>query len=167
MSSKMDAFDRAAGYLALQPRTAAEIRNYLKKKEYSESEIDDAIVKLQEYRYLDDAAYAASYIRQAAARGKGRRKIEQELAAKGVSSADLEDAWIFLEEEGGEEAASIFDEKKRALEIGVKMTRQQLQDGKELDEKFLARVGRRLSGQGYSADVVYFVLGKLRGIRKS
>ncbi len=163
---KMDAFDKAAGYLALQPRTEAEIRAYLKKKEYSPSEIDDGVAKLLEYQYLDDTAYACSFIRQAAAKGWGRRKMEQELAGKGVSRSDIEAAWVRLEEASGDDTSRLFDEKKRALEIGVKMTRQQLEAGKDLDEKFLARVGRRLSGQGYSADVIYFVMNKLRGLKR-
>ena len=37
---------------------------------------------------------------------------------------------------------------------------------KELDEKFLARVGRRLAGQGYTADVIYFAVNKLRGLKR-
>ena len=166
MSSKMDAFDKASSYLALKPRTEAEIRNYLKNKEYSQSEIDDAVGKLLEYRYLDDTAYAETFIRQAAERGWGKRKIEQNLSEKGVSRHALDEAWNRLEDEGGEDTAGIFDEKKRALEIGVKMTRQQLAEGKELDEKFLNRVGRRLAGQGYQADSVYFVVNKLRGLKK-
>lgn len=166
MSSKMDAFDRAAGYLAVQPRTRAEIRAYLKKKEYSPLEIDEAMERLQEYNYADDAAYAESFIRQSAARGWGRRKMEQELTKRGVSREDMEAAWNALEDQGGEDAAALFDEKKRALETGVKMTKQQLTEGKELDEKFLARVGRRLSGQGFRADTVYFVVNKLRGLKR-
>ena len=168
MSSKMDAFDRAAGYLAIQPRTEKEIREYLKKKEYSQQEIDEAAEKLQEYRYLDDVAYGISFIRQAAGKGWGRNKIDRSLMEKGVSRSDCEAAWDQLAEdaEGGMEAAKLFDEKKRALEIAVKMTRQHLAEGKELDEKFLARVGRRLAGQGYSADTVYFVVNKLRGLKR-
>ena len=168
MSSKMDAFDRAAGYLAIQPRTEKEIREYLKKKEYSQQEIDEAAEKLQEYRYLDDVAYGNSFIRQAAGKGWGRSKIDRSLMEKGVSRSDSEAAWDQLAEdaEGGMEAAKLFDEKKRALEIAVKMTRQHLTEGKELDEKFLARVGRRLAGQGYSADTVYFVVNKLRGLKR-
>ena len=168
MSSKMDAFDRAAGYLAIQPRTEKEIREYLKKKEYSQQEIDEAAEKLQEYRYLDDVAYGNSFIRQAAGKGWGRSKIDRSLMEKGVSRSDCEAAWDQLAEdaEGGMEAANLFDEKKRALEIAVKMTRQHLTEGKELDEKFLARVGRRLAGQGYSADTVYFVVNKLRGLKR-
>ena len=156
MSSKMEAFDRAAGYLAMQPRTEKEIRDYLKKKEYSPSEKDDAVGKLREYQYLDDVAYGVSFIRQAAGKGWGRSKIDRSLMEKGVSRSDCEAAWNQLAEdaEGGMEAVNLFDEKKRALEIAVKMTRQHLAEGKELDEKFLARVGRRLAGQGYSADTV-------------
>ena len=166
MNSKMDAFDKASSYLALKPRTEGEIRSYLNKKEYSQTEIDEAVEKLLEYRYLDDVAYAETFIRQAADRGWGKRKIEQNLVEKGVSRHALDAAWSRLEDEGGADAAGIFDEKKRALEIGVKMTRQQLDEGKELDEKFLNRVGRRLAGQGYHADSVYFVVNKLRGLKK-
>jgi len=168
VSSRMDAFDRAAGYLAVLPRTEKEIREYLKKKEHSLQEIDDAVLRLREYRYLDDAAYGAAFIRQAAAKGWGRAKIDRSLTEKGVRRSDCEAAWNQLADdaEGGMEAANLFDEKKRALETGVKMTKQQLTDGKELDEKFLARVGRRLAGQGYSADTVYFVVNKLRGLKR-
>ncbi len=64
--------------------------------------------------------------------------------------------------------ADIFDEKARALEIAINMADRQLEDGKDLDDKFMARVGRRLAGQGYSADTAYYVLGKLRmGNRKN
>ena len=168
MNSMMDAFDKAAGYLAVLPRTEKEIREYLKKKEYSQQEIDEAAEKLQEYRYLDDVAYGISFIRQAAGKGWGRGKIDRSLMEKGVSRSDCEAAWDQLAEdaEGGMEAAKLFDEKKRALEIAVKMSRQHLTEGKELDEKFLARVGRRLAGQGYSADTVYFVVNKLRGLKR-
>ena len=99
MSSKMDAFDRAAGYLAVMPRTEKEIREYLKMKEYSQSQIDDAVEKLREYSYLDDVAYGAGFIRQAAAKGWGRSKIDRSMAEKGVSRSDCEAAWERLAEE--------------------------------------------------------------------
>lgn len=168
MSSKMDAFDKAAGYLALLPRTEKEIREYLKKKEYSLEEIDDAVLRLKEYGYLDDTAYAIAFIRQAAEKGWGRNKIDRSLAEKGLSRSGCEEAWNQLAEDaaGEPDAARLFDEKKRALEIAVKMIRQHLAEGKELDEKFLSRAARRLAGQGYSADTVYFVVNKLRGLKR-
>lgn len=176
-SHKADAFDRAAAWLAIRPRTEWEVRKYLKQKEYSQSEIDDAIKKLLEYRYVDDRQYCQSYIRMAAAKGKGRRRMENDLAARGIGRSVIEDAFSWIEESGeikGEELndhnarpdAVPLDEKKRALTVAVKMTRQQLESGKSLDEKYFARVARRLAGLGYTTDVIYFVIGKLRGIKR-
>lgn len=169
-SHKADAFDRAAAWLAARPRTEWEVRKYLKQKEYSQSEIDDAIKKLLEYRYVDDRQYCQSYIRMAAAKGKGRRRMENDLAARGVSRGIIENAFCKIEEEerndrdAGSDAAPL-DEKKRALTVAVKMTRAQLESGKPLDEKYYAKVARRLAGLGYTTDVIYFVIGKLRGIK--
>ena len=64
-----------------------------------------------------------------------------------------------LEEEDGLE---ISDEKGRALEVGRKMARQQADSGKLQDEKFSAKVARRLAGLGYSTSIVYYVLDRLR-----
>ncbi|MGN0715636.1 MAG: regulatory protein RecX [Anaerovoracaceae bacterium] len=150
---RVNAFDKAAAYLAAQPRTQWEVRKYLKQKEYDPSEIDDAVEQLLEYGYLDDLEYCRSYIRVAAEKGKGQKKIRQELEARGIGRETMEEAFPEL------------DEKKRALEVAVKMARQQLSEGKALDEKFLARAARRLAGLGYTTDVIYFVIGKLRGIK--
>lgn len=160
--SRLDAFDQAVSYLALRPRTKKELGAYLKKKEYTMDEIVVAMDKLIEYRYVDDQEYAKTYIRVAMEKAHGRNKIDRKLMEKGVERAIIEAAWFELEEEPG----GRIDEKKRALELAVKMTKQHLGEGKELDEKFFAKVGRRLASQGYGADSVYFVLGKLRGIRK-
>jgi len=165
---KLSAFDKSAAWLAIQPRTEKEVRDYLKKKEYSPSEIDDAVEKLLEYGYVDDTAYGAAFIRRSAAKGWGRGKIDRSLTEKGISRTHMEAAWEQLAEEteGEPEASYLFDEKKRALETAVKMTRQHLEEGKSLDEKFLARVGRHLAGRGYSADTVYFAVNKLRGLKR-
>ena len=54
------------------------------------------------------------------------------------------------------------DDRALAMEIGEKMVRQQRENGKDRDEKFFARVGRRLAGLGYDSGTIYSVLGKLR-----
>ena len=165
---KANAFDKAAAYLAGQPRTQWEVRKYLKRKEYDTSEIDDAVEQLLEYGYLDDLQYCQSYIRVAAEKGKGQKKIRQELEARGISYDTMKEAMLRMEEDGDDSGSGnsvVLDEKKRALEVAVKMARQQLSEGKALDEKFLARAARRLAGLGYTTDVIYFVIGKLRGIK--
>lgn len=165
---KANAFDKAAAYLSAQPRTQCEVRKYLKQKEYDASEIDDAVKQLLEYGYLDDLQYCQSYIRVAAGKGKGQKKIRQELEARGIGYETMKAAMLRMEEDGDDSGSGnpvVLDEKKRALEVAVKMARQQLSEGKALDEKFLARAARRLAGLGYTTDVIYFVIGKLRGIK--
>lgn len=186
IDNKISAFDRAARYLSVQARCEAEVRKYLRGKDYIEEEIEEAVLKLREYGYLNDFEYCQAYYRQAAARSKGRRRIESELLNKGVSKGVMTEAIDGLLEEaaacektagsagsgdpgafrngglGAFEEPALGDERGRALAVGRKMARQQALDGKPLDERFQARVGRRLAGLGYSADTVYYVLGKLR-----
>lgn len=166
MDHKISAFDRAARYLSVQARCEAEVRRYLKGKDYGEAEIEEAVKKLQEYDYLDDDAYCQSYYRQAVLRHKGRRRIESELVNKGVARSVIQAAIDAVIEEEGEDEPILFDERERAMEVGRKMARQQALDGKALDEKFLARIGRRLASLGYSADTVYYVVGALRGTKE-
>ena len=62
------------------------------------------------------------------------------------------------------EDESISD-REAALEIGLKMARQQ--DRADCtDQKFLARVGRRLAGLGYSSDICYYVMNKVKDYGK-
>lgn len=153
------AFELGLKYLSLGMKTEGQVRQYLKKKECAEQDIEEAIESLKDYRYLDDNSYCKAYFRMAAGKGKGRRRIEQELGQKGVKREIIMQAFDELDD--SEEM--VVNEKDRAVQVGEKMLRQHLENGKEVDQKFLAKVGRRLAGLGYSADTVYFVLGKLKG----
>ena len=53
-----------------------------------------------------------------------------------------------------------------AGQVAVKMAKAQIASGRALDEKFLAKVGRRLAGLGYESGMVYEVLGRLRRVEK-
>lgn len=140
--------------------------------------------RLCDYGYVDDAAYCRTYFRQAARRGKGRRRIERELQQKGVAPAVITDALDAMIDEasassgadaegagGGGYAedswasdsdARLYDEAARALDVAEKMRRQQLAAEKKVDEAFLARVGRRLYALGYAQGLIYHVLHTLR-----
>ena len=74
----------ALALLEFRDRTEWELRQKLKEREYSAEEIDETVLFLKEYRYLDDEAYAGRYIRSCAAR-KSRRQIRADLEHKGVS----------------------------------------------------------------------------------
>ena len=64
----------ALALLEFRDRTEWELRQKLKEREHSAEEIDETVLFLKEYRYLDDEAYAGRYIRSCAAR-KSRRQI--------------------------------------------------------------------------------------------
>ena len=74
----------ALALLEFRDRTERELRQKLKEREYSAEEINETVLFLKEYRYLDDEAYVDRYIRSCAAR-KSRRQIRADLERKGVS----------------------------------------------------------------------------------
>ncbi|WP_026693424.1 recombination regulator RecX [Peribacillus kribbensis] len=79
------ALNSALHYLSSRIRTETEIRNFLKKKEYGESIIQEVIHKLYSYDYLDDGEFAKAYVRtQMNSSLKGRGVIYRELKEKGV-----------------------------------------------------------------------------------
>ena len=44
----------------------------------------------------------------------------------------------------------------------MKMAQNQTELGKPVDQKFLARVGRRLAGLGYDSGTCYYVMGRVK-----
>lgn len=150
----MNIYDAALRHLGSRARTCREMEQYLKKKGFQDEEIEVTINELKDCRYLDDGQYCSDYFRYAEGKGKGIRRIRQELREKGVSSDVISLAWEDYEPETSE--------KERARKQAEK-----IMAGKaEADEKLLARMGRRLSGLGYSTDVIYQILGEYRNMRE-
>jgi regulatory protein len=77
----------AIAYLSRFARTEFQVRRYLQRKGYSSAEISEAIEFLQEHKFLNDQAFAESYIRSRIARLDGPAKIQQLLMQKGVASS--------------------------------------------------------------------------------
>ena len=171
-SDAQKAFDAGCRKLSARMRTEKEIREVLKQNGFGEEAAEEAVARLKEYRYIDDERYCKEYFRYAKEKGRADGRIVKELAAKGVSPElarnAIEDARSEAEAERGMSGTSDFfeqpqtDDRALAMEIGEKMARQQCENGKDRDEKFFARVGRRLAGLGYDSGTIYSVLGKLR-----
>lgn len=100
-SESVSAFERAAKYLGLRPRTEKEMNEYLKDKGYAESAVKNTLEKLKGYGYIDDAEYCRVYINSYAAKF-GVRKMEAELKSKGI---DRELIACALEETGDQTEA--------------------------------------------------------------
>lgn len=84
------AFDRAVGYISHMPRSRRETEKYLRDKDYAKDVVDEVLQKLADYRYLDDFAYAQTYVRQKSAK-YGAFRIKSELKLKGISDEMIEE----------------------------------------------------------------------------
>ena len=151
--------EKAARFLSYRFRTEAEVRKHLVSKEYQKAEIDLAIKSLIEYGYIDDCRYCREFFRMAAGKGKGLRWITSKLTSKGIEKDVIDRALSDLSE--AEMEGVTVSERQRALEVGRKLILQQQCEGKPLDQRFKNRLGRRLAALGYSADHIYYVLGKI------
>lgn len=82
--------DKALSYLAKFARTERQVAEYLKRKGFSPDEISETIAYLRERSFLNDTAFAESYIQTRIRRGDGPLKIKQLLFAKGIAPADVD-----------------------------------------------------------------------------
>jgi regulatory protein len=94
-------YDRALNMLALRARSARELRRQLVRKGEPPDQVDAAVARLLAAGLLDDAAFARQFARsKAVGAGMSRRRIEQELARRGVARevGDGAIAEVFAEE---------------------------------------------------------------------
>lgn len=106
-ASALAVYDRAVGMLAARSRSATELRRLLVRKGEVPALVDGAIERLRAAGFLDDAAFARAYSRsKALGGGTSKRRLQQELARKGVarSIGDEAVAEVFAEEDIDERA---------------------------------------------------------------
>lgn len=143
-------FDRALKYLSIRQRSVKEIHDYLVKKQYSEDEINEAVKRLVELKFLNDDDFARTFTEGRQRKGKSKRAIEFELKLKGVNKDISEDVLEY--------ASSDY---KTALEYITKRLKQF--DRFETEEK-QKKIISRLRGRGYDWDVISKVLKKLTNL---
>ena len=158
MNSKEKAREAALRKLGSRMRTEKEIRDHLKSLDFSAEDVNDALTFLKEYNYIDDEEYCRQYYAAARRKGWAEYRIIRELEQKGIAASIARTVFEDMEDEG-------VSDREAALEIGLKMARQQERSACS-DPKFLARVGRRLAGLGYSSDICYYVMNKVKDYGK-
>ena len=72
----------ALRYITAQVKTEGQVTDYLKRKGFDREHISKTIEYLKGYKYINDYDYCVAYYMEACRKGKGRRRIEQELANK-------------------------------------------------------------------------------------
>jgi regulatory protein len=146
-------FEYAVGMLARQMRTERELRRLMQRRAAPGDEgaraMDAVVARLKELKYLSDTRFAADYTRLRMEGEKfGRRRVQQDLAAKGVASETVGAAV-------GEAYAGV-DEV--ALARAYVARKRMKQPSGENARKESAKVMGRLLRAGFSAGTVFKVL---------
>ena len=97
-SSLDDVLRLAVRFLASRDRTTAQVEQFLTSRGVSSPRATQAIRRLSELRYLDDAAFSRRYAeKRLASRPVGLERLKTELQAKGIADrlADQVAAEIF------------------------------------------------------------------------
>ena len=117
--------ERAVFYLARFARTSKQVADYLKRKEFTPEQIQDALVYLKEHRYLNDDSFAESFIREKISHKDGPYKIKQMLFQKGIAP-DISDrliAELYPVEVQQENAALLMQQKMRSIKSASSLER--------------------------------------------
>jgi regulatory protein len=111
---RLQAYDRAVNMLAFRARSSNELARSLQRKGEEKPHVDWAIARLQEQGLLDDAAFARSFARGKVVDGKqSRRRVQQDLARKGVSRSLSDEAIDTVFEEEAVDQRAIVEEAAR------------------------------------------------------
>ena len=146
------AYDRAMMMLAARGRASGELRRLLVKKGEAPRVVDDVIQRLVAAGFLNDDAFARQFARSRSTSGTSKRRIEQELARKGIDRQVATSAVVeTFAEEHVDEAAAIdraAEKKLRTLGKVDELTRRRRLYG------YLAR-------RGFDPDAINGVMTRL------
>jgi regulatory protein len=143
-------YEYAVKSLGRQMRTVVELKRLMRRRveegEVGETKVASVVARLKEAKYLDDPAFASTYTRLRQENQRfGKRRVEQELARKGIQrelvASTVETAYAEVNEE---ELVRSYIARKRLK--------------KPADEKETARVIRRLVTGGFSIGTILKVL---------
>ena len=88
-SENQQARDKGLYYLQFSSKTENEMRKKLEEQGFSDEAVEDAILFLKRYRYLDDEAYASRYLERNRKK-KSVRQMKYELRQKGIADKIIE-----------------------------------------------------------------------------
>jgi regulatory protein len=135
-SQRLDAVEAALRLLAMQQRSEKDLRDRLRRRGLRQAAVDAAVTRMQELGYLNDAAYARSYVEaRQASTPRSRRALSFELSRHGV---DRELASEVTSELSDPDAA--YDAAQRRLRALRGVDRQ----------TFARRLGNFLASRGFS-----------------
>ncbi|QZY55734.1 recombination regulator RecX [Crassaminicella profunda] len=146
----LKAKSKALKLLHFSSRTEKEMRERLKKNEYSEETIERVIAFLKEYNFINDSELTKHMVRNKSIGKKyGKKRIKQDLYRKGIDMNLIENT---IEEE--------IDEEKE-YENALSLAQKKMKTIKDTDQrKIYEKLGRYLAYRGYEYDLIRKVINR-------
>jgi regulatory protein len=136
------AYEKMLNYLSYRPRSEAESRQYLKKKQVPPDQIEAILGRLKQAGLIDDTAFAAQWVENRAAfRPRARRALQAELRAKGVPAGQIA---AVLEEVDETRAARQLAEARAPRLLRQKLSKLE----------FKRKLGAYLARRGFNYDII-------------
>jgi regulatory protein len=146
------AYLAALRFLEARPRSIAEVRARLGRKDYAPEAIDAAIARLADLELLDDAAFARYWVENRQAnRPRGAGALRDELRRKGID-ADVTAEVLSDDSLTGDEAAGAWALARAALHKYA---------GSHDRNAFARRMGSYLQRRGYTFEVIRPIVEQL------
>ena len=146
------AYLAALRFLEARPRSIAEVRARLGRKDFAPEAIDAAIARLAELELLDDAAFARYWVENRVAyRPRGAGALRDELRRKGID-ADVTAEVLNDNVLAGDESASAWGLARGALRKYA---------GSQDRNAFTRRMGSYLQRRGYTFEVIRPIVDQL------
>jgi len=151
---KISAKDYAFKLLSYRPRSIEEIRDRLKKKDYSSRVISEVVKDLKRLKFLNDKEFARMWVEnRIRTRPMGRYRLYQELIQKGIDRELIEKTLSNYREE---------EEIKLARELAQRKLKRSYRNLNQVTTK------RRLYGflqrRGFSYDTIQEAIKELRRV---
>jgi regulatory protein len=142
---------KAYRLLSMRPHSEKELGKKLREKGFPAAIVEEALEKLHDLQYLNDASFAGQWAHNLAANKLwGNRKIIASLREKGVAVQLINDAIAAARQEISEEEAIAVLVKKKAA--GKKLA--------AFDVKEKQRIFQSLMGRGFPPGLILYKLGK-------
>ncbi|MBX0327831.1 RecX family transcriptional regulator [Oscillochloris sp. ZM17-4] len=143
--------------IEVRPRSIAELRQRLRRKELPPPAIDYAIARLSEIGLLDDAAFSQQWVdNRRAFRPRGSLALRDELRRKGVPRA-LIDAALAVDEDDAGEAAE--QERQRARDLARRALGRYATSPDRFT--FQRKLGSYLQRRGFTFEIIRPILDDL------
>ncbi len=137
------ALHQCYSYLSYRMRSELEVKRHLQKKEIEEPIIYQVIEQLRKQKYVDDLAFAQSYVRdKKRLLTKGPLLLKKELQEKGVQEDKIGQALKEYAKHEQLEAASLFVTKRAA------------RAHKDSNRMFLQKLKLQLQQKGFTHEVI-------------